>query len=177
MKLVSFVFALVAATSPVWAVDTTVAALQNVKAAHDAISHQQNARALGLAKKALAVLEANPPKPEGLTQADWDKRRSLAIGTAHWIAGVAEANSNQFVVANKDLKAALPILKDDKDLNASTLFYLGVANYQIGRMMNDKSQILQAAKYSEQCASVPGPLQERAYENAKAMRKEAATMR
>ena len=177
MKLASFVFTLVAASLPASAADPALAALENIKLADNAIAHNQNDRALALAKKAIATLESNPPKPAALSQADWDKRRTLGIGTAHLIAGIAESNNNQFVAANKDLRAALPVLKDNKETNARTLFYLGVVNYQIGRMMNDKAQILQAAKYSDECAATPGPLQERAYENSKAMKKEAAAMR
>jgi hypothetical protein len=141
------------------------------------MTRQQNDRALALAKKSLAVLEANPSKPAGLEQADWEKRRGLAIGTAHWIAGVVEAGRNDFFSADKDLRAALPVVKDKPEMSAPTLFYLGLANYQIGRQTMNKSQLVEGAKFSEQCAAISGQYQARAYENAKTMRKEAAAMR
>jgi hypothetical protein len=62
-------------------------------------------------------------------------------------------------------------------MSAETLFYLGLANYQVGRQTIDKRKILEGAKFSEECAAIPGQFQARAYENAKAMRKEAAAMR
>lgn len=177
MKSASIVLIALAAALPALCAESALAALENIKAANTAITHQQNDRALALAKKSLAVLEANPPKPAGLEQADWEKRRTLAIGTAHWIAGIAEANKNDFFSADKDLRAALPVVKDKPEMSAATLFYLGLSNYQIGRQTLNKSQILQGAKYSEQCAAIPGQYQARAYENAKAMRRDAAAMR
>ena len=166
-----------AASLPAFPADSSLAALENIKLANSAITRQQNERALSLAKKALAVLESNPAKPAALDQADWNKRRSLAIGTAHWIAGIAESSKNDFFGANKDLRAALPIVKDKPEMSAAALFYLGVSNYRLGRETFNKNQVLEGAKFSEQCAAMPGQYQVRAYENSKAMKKEAASMR
>jgi hypothetical protein len=177
MKSASIVFLLLAATLPAICADPALAALEDIKLADNAMSRQQNDRALALAKKSLAVLEHNPAKPAGLDQADWDKRRTLAMGTAHWIAGIVEANKNEFFAADKDLRVALPVTKDKKEMYAATLFFLGLSNYQVGRQTVNKNQILQGAKYSEQCAAIPGQYQEKAFENAKAMRREAAGMR
>jgi hypothetical protein len=177
MKSASIALVFLAASLPAMCADPTLMALENIKLADNAMTRQQNDRALALAKKSLAVLEANPAKPAGLEQADWDRRRTLAVGTAHWIAGVVEANKNEFFAANKDLRAALPVVKDKQQMYAATLFYLGLANYQTGRQTVNKSQILEGAKFSEQCAALPGQYQERAFENGKAMRKEAAAMR
>jgi hypothetical protein len=177
MKSASIVFMCLATAWPALCADSALVALEDIKLANTAMTHQQNERALSLAKKSLAVLNANPPKPAGLEQADWEKRRTLAIGTAHWIAGIAEANKNDFFSANTDLRAALPTVKDKPEMSSATLFYLGLANYQVGRQTLNKSQILEGAKFSEQCAAISGQYQARAYENAKAMRKEAAAMR
>ncbi|HWE00226.1 MAG TPA: hypothetical protein VG345_14340 [Bryobacteraceae bacterium] len=177
MKSVSIAFLFLAASLPAVCADAGLMALENIKLADSAMTRQQNDRALSLAKKSLSVLEANPAKPAGLDQADWDKRRTLAIGTAHWIAGVVEANKNEFFAANKDLRAALPVAKDRNEMYAADLFFLGLSNYQIGRQTVNKGQILEGAKFSQQCAAIPGQYQERAFENAKAMRKEAAAMR
>ena len=177
MKSASIALISLATVLPALCADSSLVALENIKLANTAMTRQQNERALALAKKSLAVLEANPAKPAGLEQADWEKRRTLAIGTAHWIAGVVEASKNDFFSADKDLRAALPVVKDKPDMSAATLFYLGLSNYQIGRQTINKSQILEGAKFSEQCAAIPGQYQARAYENAKAMRKEAAGMR
>jgi hypothetical protein len=177
MKSASIALITLATALPAFCADSSVVALENIKLANSAMTRQQNDRALALAKKSLAVLEANPTKPAGLEQADWEKRRTLAIGTAHWIAGVVEANKNDFFSANKDLRAALPVVKDKPDMNAATLFYLGLASYQVGRQTLNRNQILEGARFSEQCAAISGQYQAKAYENAKAMKKEAAAMR
>ena len=164
------------AASSALAAEASVAALEQVKAAYGDLSRKQNDQALRTAKKALAALEANPAKPSTLTEADWTKRKALAIGTAHWIAGVAEASKTDIFAADKDLRAALPAVKGDAPMYSSTLFYLGVVNYQIGRQTFNKQKILEGAKFSEQCAQMPGQYQVEAYNNAKAMRKDAAGM-
>jgi len=46
------------------------------------------------------------------------------------------------------------------------LFYLGVANYQLGKAAKNKAQMTEAAKFSEECASRPGPYQAQAKKNA-----------
>lgn len=177
MKSASIVLMCLATAWPALCADPALAALEDIKLANTAITHQQNERALSLAKKSLAVLDGHPAKPVGLTDADWEKRRTLAIGTAHWIAGIAEANKNEFFAADPDLRAALPVVKDKQEMDAATLFYLGLSDYQIGRQTMNKSKILEGAKFSEQCAAIPGQYQVRAYQNAKAMKQEAAGMR
>jgi hypothetical protein len=177
MKSASIVLLSLATAMSALGADSSLVALENIKLANTAMTRQQSERALALARKSLAVLEANPSKPEGLDQADWAKRRTLAIGTAHWIAGVVEAGKNDFFSADKDLRAALPVVKDKSDMSAATLFYLGLSNYQIGRQTINKGRVLEGAKFSEQCAALSGQYQARAYENAKAMKKEAAAMR
>jgi len=177
MKSASIIIMCLATAWPALCADSALVALENIKLANTAITRQQNERALSLAKKSLAVLTANPAKPAGLEQADWDKRKTLAIGTAHWIAGIAEANKNDFFSADTDLRAALPVVKDKQEMSAATLFYLGLSDYQIGRQTINKSKVLEGAKFSEECAAISGQYQTRAYQNAKAMRKEAAAMR
>jgi hypothetical protein len=43
--------------------------------------------------------------------------------------------------------------------------------------MMKKSQVLEAAKFSEQCAAIKGPLADQSWRNAHAMRTEAEKMR
>lgn len=176
MKLVPAVLILIGVALPAFAVDAGVAALEEVNTANTALAHKENARAVTLAKKALAVLEANPAKPAELSEADWQKRKTLGIALAHWVAGLGEASKNDFFGADKDLRAALPALRDDKEREAAALFNLGLVNYQIGRQTYSKQRIMQAAQFSEDCSKIPGQFQVQAYNNAKAMRQEAKTM-
>jgi hypothetical protein len=57
------------------------------------------------------------------------------------------------------------------------LFQLGVANFQLGKIKLSKAQVLEAAKFSDQAAAIPGPLAQQAWHNAQVMRTEAGKMR
>jgi hypothetical protein len=57
------------------------------------------------------------------------------------------------------------------------LFYLGMANYQLGKMTNSKAKVLEGAKFSEQSMAISSPYQDQARHNALVMKDEAAKMR
>ena len=57
------------------------------------------------------------------------------------------------------------------------LFFLGMANYELGKMTLNKARVLEAAKFSEQATAIEGPYREQARHNALVMRNEAARMR
>ena len=62
-------------------------------------------------------------------------------------------------------------------MTASALFYLGVANYQLGAATRNRTQMLEGARFSDQAAAIKGPLADQAWRNAQAMKAEAAKMR
>jgi tetratricopeptide (TPR) repeat protein len=141
-----------------------------------AMNQKQSDRALNYAQKLLAVL-AQHPKPEGMAAADWERKRSTAMTRAHWIAGLMYSEKNNFFAADRDLRAALPAIQGNQAMLAPTLFYLGVANYQLGKTYMRKPQVLEAAKFSEQAAAIPGPLSQQAWRNAQVMKTEAGRMK
>ncbi len=141
-----------------------------------AMARNQTARAASYAERLIGVVAAHP-KPEGYAAQDWARKRDLVLGRARWMAGVAHSEKQQYGDADKDLRAALPLVKNDGAVLASTLFHLGVANYQIGATMLDKARVLEAAKFSDQAAAIPGPLSQQAWRNAHAMRQAAQQMR
>ncbi len=144
--------------------------------AETAMNRKQSDRALGHAEHLLAVLYKHP-KPEGVSAADWERKRSVGLGRGHWIAGLMHSEKAQYFEANKDLRAALPLIKGNQAMVAPALFYLGVVNYQLGRMTMNKAQVLEAAKFSEQAAVIKGPFAEQAWRNAHVMKTEASKMR
>ena len=75
------------------------------------------------------------------------------------------------------LRAALPMIKDNPGMNGAALFYLGVANFELGKMTLNKARVLEAAKFSEQAAAIPGPLAQQAWKNAQIIKTEAGKMR
>ena len=87
------------------------------------------------------------------------------------------SEKTQHYEANRDLRVALPLVKESDAKTATALFYLGVSNYQIGAITRNRAQILEAAKFSEEAARYKGPLSQQAWRNAQAMKAEAAKVR
>jgi hypothetical protein len=116
-------------------------------------------------------------KPEGMAQADWERKRSVALGHGYYALGMAAAQKNQPFEVDKNLRAALPFIKGNNAMLGPALFQLGVANYQLGRQLLDRQRMLQAADFSDQASRIPGPQQNDAWRNVQAIRAEAAKMR
>ena len=57
------------------------------------------------------------------------------------------------------------------------LFYLGMANYHLGKMTINKAKMLEAVKFSEQSMAIASAFQDQARHNALVMKDEAARMR
>lgn len=137
--------------------------------------HKQTALAGSYAERLLAAMSRHP-KPEAMSAADWERKRSLALSRSYWIAGLAHGEKGEYFQCNKDFRAALPYIKDNPQMAAAAYFYLGVSNYHLGRAAMNRAQILEAAKFSEQCAAIPGAYQSQAWTNAHLMKAEAERM-
>jgi tetratricopeptide (TPR) repeat protein len=144
--------------------------------AENALTQNQGDRALGYAKRVLAALSQHE-KPEDISAADWERKRNMELGRAYWIAGVIQGEKSLYAEANKSLRSALPLISDNQAMLGPALFYLGVANYQLGVMTFNKPQVLEGAKYSEQAASIPGPYTEQAWRNAQLIKAAADKIR
>ncbi len=144
--------------------------------ADSAYSRKQSANALNYAKRLVTVL-SNHPKPEGYSAADWERKRAATLGRGYWISGVLLGDRNQYYECDKNLRAALPLIKGNDSMMQSALYYLGLANYQLGKMTTNKAQVMEAAKFSQQAAAIPGPFSQNAAHNARVMQNEATVMR
>jgi hypothetical protein len=129
------------------------------------------------ANRLVAAATKQTKPPEGIPEADWEKTRNTALGQGYYISGVAAFGKSQWAIADKNLRAALPLIKGNDTMTAQALFELGVANYQFGKMTLNKARILEGAKFSDQCAAMPGPNAAQAWKNSAAMKQEAAAMR
>ncbi len=145
-------------------------------AANTALEKKQNDRASVYAKRLVAAANKRA-KPEGVETAEWDKQKAAFLGRGYWIAGMVSAQKNLYIDADKNLRAALPYVKGDKGMEAGALFYLGVVNYNYGKMTLSKARVMEAAKFSDQCAQIEGPYQQQAWRNAQAMKTEGGAMR
>lgn len=116
------------------------------------------------------------PAPQGVSAEDWDKKKTVMLGLAHWMAGTTYGAKNQHSQADKSLRAALPLIKDNDQLMAGALFYLGLANYSMGKGKN-AAQLAEGFKFMQQAAAIKGPYQAQAQKNVLVMRKETGRAR
>ena len=139
-------------------------------------SAKQGEKAQGYANR-LVVAVGKRSRPNGVSEADWEKQKNASLGRGYWVSGMVSGEKNQYAAADKSLREALPYIKDNSAMMAPALFYLGTANYNLGKMTMSKAKVLEGAKFSDQCAAIPGDLAQQASRNSTAMKAEAAKMR
>jgi hypothetical protein len=138
-----------------------------------AIARKETDRAVALANRMIAA--ANRKPPEGVSEAEWGGAATL--GQAHFIIGTTACERNKFPEADRELRAGLPYFKGNNAMLGPALFCLGVVNYNLANLTNSKAKMLEAAKFSQEAAAIPGPTQSQAYKNSIAMKQRADQMR
>ena len=126
------------------------------------------------AARLLATL-ISKAKPNGMSDADWNTKKSNLNGRGNYIAGVAACLRELWPECDKFLRAAVPLVGGQPALAGPTYFYLGLANYRIGLLTNNRPKIQEGIKFSNQSAAIAGPMQAQARQNAYAMEKDLAT--
>lgn len=144
-----------------------------LQGAAGAASAKSPDRALALSNKLIGVVRSRP-KPEGVSDADWDKLKNEALGGAYYIAGAVNAQKQGWVDCDKDLKNALPLISHDPARLGPAYFYLGLCDYQFGKLTQDRSKMQDAIKYSDLSAAIPGPMQAQAANNSRSIKTELA---
>ncbi len=134
--------------------------------AEHSLAARQEDRALTYASRLVTVLGRHP-RPEG----------AAALTRGHWIVGVISGEKGKYVDADKNLRAALPGLGDNAAMKGPALFFLGVANFELGKMTLSKARVLEGAKFSDEAAAIPGAYAQQAWKNAQIMKTEAGKMR
>jgi hypothetical protein len=114
------------------------------------------------------------PKPEGMSEADWDKKKSLFLGQGYYIAGAAACSKSTWTDCDKNLRAALPYVSKEPAVAGPTYLYLGLANYNLAKLTGDRAKLQEAEKFSEQSAAIPGASQAPAAKNVAMMKQELA---
>ena len=105
-----------------------------------------------------------------------DAKRQCSA-TATYIAGAAACTKSSWIDCDRNLKAALPYVSKEPRTLGITYYYLGLADYQIGKLTGDRTKIQEGEKYSEKSSAIAGPFQAGAYKNAQAMKQELAAPR
>jgi hypothetical protein len=141
----------------------------------NAASRNQTDRAVSLANRLVAA--ANKKAPEGTSAADWDRVKGAALGQGYFVLGVTACQRNKFAESDRDLRAALPYIKGENGKMGPALLCLGVMNANLAQLTNSKAKMMEAAKFSEQAAAIPGPTQNQAYQNSLAQKQAADKMR
>jgi hypothetical protein len=141
-----------------------------------AASKNQNDRAATYAGRLINAL-AKKSKSDIMPDAEWQKKRNSMLGRAHLVSGLILVAQDHNYRADQELRAALPLLKGDDVQTATALFNLSMANYKMGSVGMNKAQVLEAVKFSQQCAGIKSQFQEQAAHNVQAMKTYAAGMR
>lgn len=141
-----------------------------------AVNRKQTDRALNYANRLVAALNKHQ-KPEGTPAAQWERKRSAGLARGYFVSGVIYGERGQYANADKNLRAALPLIQGNNAMMGPALFHLGMANYQLGKMTLNKAKVLEGAKFSEQSAAIESPYADQARHNAIVMKTEGDRMR
>ena len=72
---------------------------------------------------------------------------------------------DRFGEADRSIRVALPFLRGDSRMTSAALFYLGWANYRMGKLSD-------AIRFNKECALLNGPYREHAEKNLRAIQAE-----
>ncbi|MGA2434664.1 MAG: hypothetical protein ABSG25_05200 [Bryobacteraceae bacterium] len=126
-------------------------------------------KAIELASKTIGLLSSKA-KPESMSDADWQAHKAQTAGRALWVRGIAYAEQEKWPAANQDLREALPAIRDNQEMLAEALFYLGAANLGMA-VEDDMVEFAQEGlKFSQQCAEIPSRFQNDASRNVRAIK-------
>lgn len=126
--------------------------------ANAALTAQEGDRAAASAKKSLTAPKGGNP--------------DASNARAHYIIGIVAANKKDNGTTDKELRAALAGIKGTPALEGPALYFLGEADYALGRQSMDRAQIDQGIKFILQSALISGQYQSAAAGEAKRMKTE-----
>jgi tetratricopeptide (TPR) repeat protein len=111
----------------------------------------------------LVEVIGSKPKPEGVADADWTKRKNTFLGLAYSMSGEQYFNEGKLAPADQELRKALPLVEENVALKTEVLFYLGLANYKMEKVQD-------AYTFFKACAAVKSPFQAQATKNLTAIK-------
>jgi hypothetical protein len=88
------------------------------------------------------------------------------------MAGVTLSEQKKYAEADKQLRAALLLIKDNAQLALPALFHLGLVNYRLAQGSKNKARIADAVSFSKQAAAYKGPMAAQAAKNVRVMQQE-----
>jgi hypothetical protein len=143
----------------------------------DALYYLATGRMSGPYAARLTAVMKSKAKPEGVADADWERKKAQYLGQGYYIAGAAAATAQSWKDADTNLRSAVTYIPQNPSTAGAVYFYLGLANYNLGKLTNDRTKIQEAVKFSQQSAGLAGPMQQQANNNVRAMQQALATGR
>jgi len=132
---------------------------------------KNNARAEQLAGSLINVMRSKA-KPEGVSDADFNKKKNMMLGYAYYYSGIIPATASSWQNCDRNLRTGLSLIQAQPGLGGAALFYLGLCNYQISKITADKAKLAEALQFTQQAAAIAGPMQGQAQTNAGVMQRE-----
>jgi|HubBroStandDraft_5_1064220.scaffolds.fasta_scaffold158445_2 hypothetical protein len=123
----------------------------------DAVKKKDHDKIHSYSAKLIEVMGSSP-KPEGVADADWAKRKNAILLYAYSTDGEQYLNEGKLSPADQELRKALPLVGDNATVKPEVLFYLGLANYKM-----EKAQ--DAVNFFKACAAMKSPFQAQANKN------------
>ena len=114
--------------------------------------------------KVVEIMSAKP-KPEGMSDADWNTRKNAVLGLAYFMSGKEYSAENKHPQTDQQLRKALPLVESTPALKAETLFLLGLANYRMAGTSPERAQ--DSANFFRACSTIKSPFQAQAGTNLK----------
>jgi hypothetical protein len=111
-------------------------------------------------------------KPDTISAAEWERKKSTMLGRGYWYAGIAASARGDYFNADKNLRAALPLIAGNEEMVGAALFNLGVSDYQLGHQAMDRKLLTDAARFSDEVAKMKSPFARQAWTNANLIRQE-----
>jgi hypothetical protein len=125
---------------------------------------------VALAALAEGLMSKSPDRALGYANA-LIRLKGPGLATGYFVAGVIDGARTAWLDCNRNLKAALPLVHDNYKLGI-VYFYLGLSEFQLGKMTMDRPRMQTGLKYSQQSAAIAGPMKDQAYHNVLAIQNE-----
>lgn len=119
-------------------------------------------RVLAYSQQVLEILSSKT-KPAWYSDSDWNRKKSVYIGSASWISGHLQLERLDFAKAEASFRQALAQFQGDPQTSGYVLFYLGWAEFNLGKLDL-------AAQVYDQCSKLPGVFQAQAARNVAIVR-------
>jgi len=136
---------------------------------HDMSLEHNLPQVLSYSLHILELLQGKP-QPDGITPAEWEKKKAKYTGWASWLAGVVYGKQARYGLSDRYLRVAIGYVQSDPRLLAAAYFYLGYANYALAGELADKGRAVDAVRFSKQCADMDSPFRSLALKNLQALR-------